>query len=165
MEALLFLIIPLIFYILVKVMIWTDVDVILTESSTYKAGITMYKNHQYEESKAYFDAVVQTNTKSCVAFYYRGLSNMACQNVHSAIYNFEKSTNLSQDLPDVFYQKAKALYQIEDFEYALKELNRVSRMYKDTNIEVLQLRAKVHLKLGDKINHILDLKKIENITL
>ncbi len=164
MEALVFLIIPLIIYISIKVMIWKDVDLIAVDCSTYIEGINMYNCGQYEQCIAYFNDAITKNTKSCVLFYYRGLANLACNNVHSAIYNFEKATNLSHDLPDVFYQKAKALYEIADFEYALIELNKVSRMYRDANLEVLQLRAQVYLKMGNKINYLIDIKKIEQLT-
>lgn len=163
MEALILFIIPLIIYIFIKVMIWRDVDVIAIDKKKFAEGIQFFEAQNIEACVNYFDAMIISNPKSSVAYYYRGLANAKLGNVYVAIYNFEKSSNLSNELTDVFYQKALMLYQISDFEYALKELNRAAHIYRDSHPEVYQLRAKVHQALQNSILATVDEQKAENI--
>lgn len=163
MEALIFFIIPLIIFIFFKILIWKDVDKIEVDTLKFKIGIDYYKNGNIEKCIEYFDAMVIQNPKSCVAFYYRGLANIQLKNVHSALFNFEKASNLSYELPDIYYQSALLYYELEEYEKALIKLNFLSRLYRNSHEEIYELRSKVYTKLNNPILAAVDKQKAENI--
>lgn len=163
MEAIVFFIIPLVIFIFFKILIWTDVDTIEVDKLKFKPGIGYYNNGDIENCINYFNAIIIQNPKSCVAFYYRGLAHKQLNNVHSALFSFEKASHLSQELPDIYYQIALLYYEIEEYEKALIKLNFLSRLYRNSHVEIYELRSKVHTKLNNPILAIVDKQKVENI--
>lgn len=163
MEAIIFFIIPLTIFIFLKILIWTDVDAIAVDTLKFKHGIDNYKKGDFKSCIDYFDAAILQNPKSCVAFYYRGLANMQLKNLHSALFNFEKASNISHELPDIYYQSALLYYEIEEYEKALLKLNFLSRLYRNSHVEIYELRSKVYTKLNNPILAMVDKQKAENI--
>ncbi|MFN0047681.1 MAG: tetratricopeptide repeat protein [Cytophagales bacterium] len=161
MEALIFFLFPLFFYLALKIAIWRDVDTTDLDIKKYQEGIRMIEFGFIEEALVYFDKMATIHTKSMVVFAKRAHCHFLLQNYYQAIYNYDKAQSLSHDLPEVFLHKGICLYKIGDVELAYKEFNKAVWFYREKNAEAFQWRATTSEWLGNKEAAQKDFKKAD----
>lgn len=163
MEVLIVFVFPLLVYIGLKIAIFRDKDLTEIDLKKFAEGIRLFEFKFYEEAIAYFDIEIAKNNKSMVCYAYRAHCHLAIKNYYQAIYNYDKALAISHDLHEVFLKKAIALFQIADYEMALKEINKAIWYYKEQNMEAFEIKIKMLKALG-KISEIEKCEeKIQNL--
>jgi tetratricopeptide (TPR) repeat protein len=150
MEAIFLFFIPLFFYLCLKIAIWRDVDVIAEDKLKFAKGIKMFDLGLINESLFYFDKQCKTNPKTALIYAYRAKCHLKLENFYQTIYNCDKAASLSNDLPEVFLMKGICLFQIQDYELALKEFSKAISYFSEKNASCYRWRALTHQKLQNE---------------
>lgn len=142
-EALIFVVFPLFVYLCLKVAIWRDRDYTAEDLARFYEGIKLMDLGFTTDALSYFEKAVNNHPKSMVAYAMRAKCHYLLKNYYQAIYNYDKAQSLSHDLPEIFLYKGICLFEIKDYELALKEFNKAVWFYHDTCPVAYRWRAKL----------------------
>ena len=71
------------------------------------------------------------------------------ENWEAALIDFEKILRIDNSIAEAYLQKANCFYMIEDYNTALFELKRASRMFLGKNADVIRFIGELEFRGGD----------------
>ena len=110
-------------------------------------GDICFKQEKYEKAIEHFQRAIHINPKSSILYTFLGMS-LNCQKVYGeAVKNFDYAIFLDDKNYLSMFQKANALFQLEHYDMALNELEKL-HMILPTETSVVIMIARIYAKLG-----------------
>jgi tetratricopeptide (TPR) repeat protein len=117
----------------------------------YKAGIQLVKNKKYGEASRYFDKVIKEKPNCAIAYAYRGKCNLYLDNLYSCVFDCTLASSLDGTLAEVYLDKGKALYQLEEYTQSFLEFDKAVWYFRNS-AKAFRWRALARIRLSQEYN-------------
>lgn len=97
----------------------------------YNAGLSSYKNGDYEEAIQYFDEALAIDPKFRSAWAYKGLSLDYLGRNEEMLIAFERAVEVDPDYQEGYFYKGNALYKLGRYKEAIQEYDKSLEMEPD----------------------------------
>lgn len=146
MEVLILLVVFAL-YIVVRVSLGVAEDQIAKDRKRYAHGIAMVRRREYEEARYYFEAILHEAPRCALALAYRGKCHAAMGENYAALADFTRATSIDYRMVEAYLDKAKVLYELEEFENAMVEIEKACWHMRNSG-EAFRIRGMLHLHFG-----------------
>ncbi|MCU0340967.1 MAG: hypothetical protein MUE30_13875 [Spirosomaceae bacterium] len=142
------IVIPLLIgYFLLKYYTTDHQTVVEKDRARFKEGIALYEARKYAEAMHYFDQKMKEYPKSALVYAYRGKCQLADDNLHTALYNFNQALAFELNLPDVLLEKGKIHFTLGEFEEAFLAFDKAAWFTRNKDADIVQWRDRARSKV------------------
>lgn len=164
MELIALLLIAIVFPSYIHFRVWRGAGVSQSDKDQIRLheGIQLVERRLYTEAFAYFDAVIQKESRCALAFAYRGRCHLMQENWFHTIADCNRAASLDHRLDTIYLDKGIALFRLGHIRDAFVQFDKAIWFFNVNarpNADTFRWRGITHLKLGQYVKAEKDFKK------